>query len=62
MDSIKAPREAVKYFVVNHENDWGLAIARPANMTVQRGNRVVSTSVVFKYKFHKDDPELFSVE
>lgn len=39
------PKEAVKYFVVNHENDSGRFKASPAKSTVQIGNKVVQRSV-----------------
>ena len=45
------PKEAVKYFVLNHAKVLGLSSAIPAKSTVHNGNKVVNVSVVFKYVF-----------
>lgn len=43
---------------MNHAKLSGLTSARPAKSTVQRGNRVVSTSVVLIYAFHRAEVSL----
>ena len=51
--NMRAPSVPVKYLVVNHAKASGRFNANPAKITVHTGNRVVSVSVVFKYKSHK---------
>ena len=49
IDNIKRPKLAVKYLVVNHENEAGLTRASPAPRSVHNGKSIVKNSVTFKY-------------
>lgn len=49
MESMRAAKPAVKYFVVNHAKSLGLFKAQAVNRTVQKGNKLVAALAVLIY-------------